>query len=550
MDGVVVEGASAVNQSLVTGEPIPEDKTVGDEVIGGSLNQTGTLVVQVTRVGEESFLQQVARHIEEARALKPGVMQLVDQILKVYVPAVLAFATAAVLFWTLGAWLIFGQPNPTRAVLAALAVLVMGYPCALGMATPLALIRGGGTAAEKGILIRSAAAFQAFKDLSKVVLDKTGTITKGKPAVVEVIPLGEHDQGEVLRLAASAESHSEHPLAQAIVERAQADGIDFTSVEDFQAVPGKGVRALLHGTTVLVGSLWFLAGEGVEGADHQEPAAAQEAQGCTVVGVAADGKLIGLVAIADTLKEDASEAIVHLKEAGLEPLMITGDNVRAAQAVADKVGIETVMAQVLPDQKAERVRLLQRQGHRVAMVGDGINDAPALMQADVGIAIGAGTDIAIESADVILVGERLGGVVEAYYIGKNSYRKTVQNLVLALAFNGLGIPLAATGLVHPVWAMVAMIASVSTVLLNSLGGKLIPKTRRREARMDNITLKVPTMHCQGCAEAVRKALLQLKGVQDVTVDLMAKQVAVTYERDGLKAERLREAIAQVGFLVG
>ncbi len=490
VDGRVVSGASAVDQSLVTGEPIPVEKLPGDEVIGGSINQAGTLIVEVTQVGEQSFLAQVARHLEEARAMKPGILALVDVVLQRYVPAVLAFGGLAVLVWTLGAWLVTGQPDWTRAVFAALAVLVMGYPCALGMASPLAMIRGGGEAAQKGILIRSGEAFQIFKDVRVVVLDKTGTLTRGKPEVVETVvgvqysvfsgqpsePDTEHCilNTELLQLAASAEYPSEHPLARAIVAYAREAGVDLFRAEDFMAEPGKGVTAVLGGRRVRVGRLDWVT-EGRIPPEVAAQAEQQAAQARTVSAVAVDDRLIGLIAIADTIKPEARSAIQQLRGLGLEPIMLTGDNRHTARAVAAEVGIETVFAEVLPGEKAAKVRELQGGGRRVAMVGDGINDAPALMQADVGIAIGAGTDIAIESADVVLVGGRLDAIVDAFHIGRASYRKTVQNLWLAFAFNGVGVPLAVTGLVPPVWAMVAMIASVSTVLLNSFGGKLLPR---------------------------------------------------------------------------
>jgi len=477
VDGRVVEGVSAVDQSLVTGEAIPAEKTVGDEVIGGSVNQSGTMLVQVTRVGEESFLQQVARSIQEARALKPAIMQVVERVLKVFVPGVLVAAGLAFIIWTLGAWLVAGAPDFPRAILATLAVLVMGYPCALGMATPLAMIRGGGMAAQQGILMRSGEAFQVFKDVTKVILDKTGTITLGKPRVVEVVPMPEKDRAQVLAMAAAAEAASEHPLARAIVDQAEEEAMALPKAEDFEATPGRGVRIKIDGKTVLVGNARFLEEAGISLASAGKQLQALEDLGGTVVAVACDGELSGFIALADTLKEDAREAIRQMKAIGLEPVMLTGDSWRSAQAIASAVGIEQVLAEVLPGQKAEQVRQLQKQGYRVAMVGDGINDSPALMQADVGIAIGAGTDIAIESADVILVGDRLGAVVDAYHIGRRSFSKMVQNVSLAFAFNGIGVPAAVTGLVHPVWAMIAMAASVTAVLLNSFGGKLLAPHR-------------------------------------------------------------------------
>ena len=545
VDGEVVEGASGVDESLVTGESMPAETICGDAVIGGSINQTGTLLVRVTKVGEESFLSQVARQVEEARALKPGILALVDRVLEVYVPGVLVFAGGAVLAWTLGAWFITGSPDWTRAIFAALAVLVMGYPCALGMATPLAMIRGGGMAAERGILMRSAEAFQALKDVKKVVLDKTGTITRGEPAVVEVVTLAGYNEREALRLAAAAEASSEHPLARAVVALAEARHIELPKAQDFQATAGKGVTAVVEGRRIAIGSPAFSESEGLDlGALWARVRAMQEA-GNTVIVMAVDNAPAALIAIADQLKADAVEAIERLNAAGLDPVMLTGDNRRTAKAVAEKVGITEYRAEVLPQDKAQLVRELQRQGHRVAMVGDGINDAPALMQADVGIAIGAGTDIAIESADIVLIGERLGAVVDAYYIGKASYRKTVQNLSLALAFNGIGVPLAATGLVHPVWAMIAMAASVSTVLTNSFAGRLLPKARR--GRQAQLTLKIGNMHCESCLAAIREAVIRLKGVDGVSGDPVRQVVTVTYCEGAVEPDGIREAIIEKGF---
>ena len=486
VDGRVADGISAVDESLVTGEPIPVEKGIGEQVIGGSINQTGSILVEVTQVGDQSFLAQVARHIEHARAMKPGILALADKVLAIYVPGVLAFAGLAILIWTLGAWVVSGQADPTRAVFAALAVLVMGYPCALGMATPLAMIRGGGEAARKGILMRSGEAFQIFKDVSRVVLDKTGTLTQGKPVVVAVIA-DEPDgwqvlegaelaaRHELLRITASAEIASEHPLARAIVDSALVEDLDLADAKGFSAVPGKGIIAEVEGRSLHVGSLRWLVEQMPIPPEAEEQAEAQAVLARTVVAVAIDGQLSGLISIADAIKPDASQAIRRMRREGLEPVMLTGDNWHTARAVAAEVGIDEVFAEVLPGEKAGKVRELQGQGFRVAMVGDGINDAPALMQADVGIAIGAGTDIAIEAADVVLVGERLTAIVDAYHIGGSAYRKTVQNLVLAFSFNGIGVPLAVTGLVPPIWAMVAMVASVSAVLINSFAGRLIPR---------------------------------------------------------------------------
>jgi Cu+-exporting ATPase len=574
VDGEVVEGVSAVDQSLVTGEPMPEEKVAGDEVIGGSVNQTGTLLVRVSRVGEESFLSQVARSIEEARALRPGILQMVDVVLRYFVPGVLVVAAVALTAWTVGPLLLGRPPDLFRAVFAALAVLVMGYPCALGMATPLAMIRGGGEAARQGILMRSGEAFQVMQELSAIVLDKTGTLTRGQPRVQEVVAIADTDEEQVLRFAAAAESASEHPLARAVEDAADDRDVDVPRAEEFSSHTGRGVQASVEGALVLVGQPAFLTEQGVDVTAGEARLRELEEKGRTVVAVAVDGDLVGLVGIADTLKDDAADAVRRMKAAGLAPIMITGDNERTAHAVAAEVGIDEVLARVLPDQKAARVRELQHGGQRVAMVGDGINDAPALTQADVGIAIGAGTDIAIESADIVVMGERLGAVVDAYEIGRGSYAKTRQNLLLALSFNGVGVPAAATGLVHPVWAMVAMVASVTTVLVNSFGGRLLRRTadkaseepdgtaRAAGAEPDRADTPVEAaaeeehvlrlevgMHCEGCSQNIGGSLSQMTGVRSAVADHEDGTVEVAYVQSKVSEDQIRDRVRDLGFQV-
>ncbi len=475
LDGRVLEGRSAVDESMVTGEPIPDGKGEGDEVIGGSVNQSGALLLIVTRVGEEGFLAQVARHIEEARALKPGVIQLVDRILKVYVPVVLGAAVLAIVVWTLGDLALAGHVDLGRAIFAALAVLVMGYPCALGMATPLAMMRGGGMAAERGILMRSGEAFQVFGQIDRALLDKTGTLTAGKPKVVALVPADGTSEQEVLAVAAAAEESSEHPLARAVLDAADERGLDVPEARDFASETGRGVTAKVDGRALMVGKPDWLTAAGVALDGLSERLAAMEQAAQTVIAVVADGRALGLIGIADEVKPDARDAVRRLQAGGVEVAMITGDNQRTARAVAAQAGIADVRASMLPDQKVAAVRELQAHGHRVMMVGDGINDAPALTQADIGIAIGAGTDIAIESSEIVLVGGRLTAVVEARDIGMQSFRKTKQNLAVAFLFNGIGLPAALTGLVAPTWAMIAMVSSVSAVLANSFGTRLRPR---------------------------------------------------------------------------
>ncbi len=500
LDGRVLEGRSGVDESIVTGEAMPREKAQGEEVTGGSINMSGSLLIEITRIGDESFLRQVTRHLDEARAMKPAILQLADRVLRYFVPGVIIAGIVALLLWTVASWAVTGEMEATRAIFAMLGVFVMGYPCALGMATPLAMIRGGGEAAEHGILIRSGEAFQIFKNIETIVFDKTGTLTEGQPRVTDVVSAERaaakstasnfdvtgrsaaprqnsgpqvtvtNEKRRLLRIAASAELLSEHPFGRAIYKEAELEGSELFGAEDFVAVPGKGVRArLTGGREVSVGRLSFLEENRVTIDDGARTRTRNlEKAGKSVVGVAEGSRLSGLIALADRPKADAAEAVTSLRRMGIRTVLLTGDNRRTAEAIAAELGIDEVLSEVLPGEKAEHIRWRQFGEHRPAMVGDGINDAPALMQADIGMAIGAGTDIAIESSDVVLVTNRLAAVTNAIEIGRRSYAKTVQNLRLAFLFNGIGVPAAVTGLVHPVWAMVAMVASVTTVLANSI----------------------------------------------------------------------------------
>lgn len=467
-DGTVVNGCSGVDQSLVTGEAVPVEKREGDAVIGGSINGTGTLLVSITAVGEGSFLHQVIRHVEDARALKPGMLHLIDRVLRVYTPAVLVIAALAAVGWLAGSWLATGQIDIERAIFAGLSVLVMGYPCAVGISAPLSIVRGAGQAAERGILMRTGEAFQGFRLVRKIILDKTGTLTEGRPTVREVETAG-GSEAELLAIAAAAEASSEHPLAQAVVKAAFERGVTPPEVASFQAFPGQGVVAQIGRGAAVVGSPRFLIDRSIDLSLLEKRVEIFEAAGRTVIAVANEGRALGIVALGDTLRPDAIEAVASLRKSGLSTILVTGDNERAAQRVGREVGVDEVHAGILPQRKAAIVRELQANA-RVAMVGDGINDAPALMQADIGIAMGGGTDIAIEAADIIILSNKLSALPEARDISRRSYRKMVQNVMLAFLFNGAGIPLAATGLIHPVWAMVAMAVSVTAIFINSLWG--------------------------------------------------------------------------------
>jgi len=469
-DGVILEGESAIDESMATGESMPVTKKKGDEVIGATINQQGLLKVKATKVGKDTFLSQVIKMVEECQGSKVPIQEFADKVTGYFVPAVLFIACAAFISWLLfpeslgqvAVWasqfLPWVNPNPgtfTLAIFAAVAVLVIACPCALGLATPTALMVGSGMGAENGILIREGTAIQTLKEVHTVVFDKTGTITKGKPEVTDIVPLNGFKPEEVLRLAASVESGSEHPLGQAIVNKAKEKGIKLSPIEKFEAITGKGVKAVVEGKRTFVGSRKLLDGQLSLGVADKELEKLEEEAKTTIL-VVAEGKICGIIAVADTLKDDSIQAITELEKMGIETAMITGDNYRTARAIAKKVGISRVLAEVLPDGKVDEIKRLQKEVGKVAMVGDGINDAPALMQADVGIAIGTGTDIAIEAADVTLVSGKLSGVVSAIKLSQATFKKIKQNLLWAYVYNTAAIPIAFLGLLHPVIAEAAM----------------------------------------------------------------------------------------------
>lgn len=484
-DGEVVDGGSHVDESIATGESVPVYKQTGDQVIGATINKEGRLRVRATKVGGETFLSQVIRLVEEASGSRVPIQDFADRMTGRFVPLVLFIAAASLGAWLLipdllrgvldwgAAFLPWVNPElstPVLAILAAVAVLVIACPCALGLATPTALMVGSGIGAERGILIRSGEAIQTCKDIRVMVLDKTGTITRGEPVLTEVVAVDGMDEQKVLGLAAAVENASEHPIARAIVHGARERGAAIAGVSSFQSIGARGVSGEVDGVAVIVGNRRLLAERGVTGLEPLQTTLHElESRGRTAVLVAADGRAAGIVAVADSIKNESADAIRAMHDLGLHVVMITGDNERAARAVADEVGIDEVQAGVLPEGKVEAVRALQAEhGDRVAMVGDGINDAPALKQANVGIAIGAGADVAIEAADVTLVRGELTGVVDAMRLSRATFRKIVQNLLWASAYNVAAIPVAAIGLLHPMIGVIAMTASSLSVIGNSL----------------------------------------------------------------------------------
>ncbi len=463
VDGVVVEGRSAVDESMLTGESLPVNKQVGSEVIGATINKNGRLVVEARHVGAETALAQIIRLVEQAQGSKAPIQRIADRVSGVFVPIVLVLATLTIL-----GWLFVGQVGLTSALVNAVAVLVIACPCALGLATPTAIMVGTGRGAEMGILFKNSASLENAKRLQVIALDKTGTITKGEPNVTDVVPLPGISAAELLRLTASAERSSEHPLGQAIVRAAQAEQLSLSQPEAFEAESGRGVRAVVDGRAVIVGSPRYVQELGYELEALKPHIEDLEQRARTVVLAVVEGAVAGMIGIADTIKAGSREAVAALKAQGLEVVMVTGDNERTARAIAAEVGIERVIAEVLPHQKSEVVKQLQAEGKHVAMVGDGINDAPALAQADVGIAIGTGTDIAMEASDITLVSGDLRGVARALALSRATMRTIYQNLFWAFIYNISLIPVAMAGLLMPILAAAAMAFSSVFVVSNSL----------------------------------------------------------------------------------
>ncbi len=481
-DGEVIEGKSTVDESMVTGESVPEQKEKGDEVIGATINQNGVLKIKATKVGEETFLSQVIDMVEEAQATSVPIQRFADRVTTFFVPAIVTIAVITIGLWltipntidflatilegTLP-WINLGLSPLMLSIFAGIATLVIACPCALGLATPTALMVGSGKGAENGILIQKGEAIQALKDVDTIVFDKTGTMTKGKMELTDIKSKKDINDEEILKLAASAEYNSEHPIGEAIVNKAVKKELNLTEPEKFEVIRGKGLEAEINNNKILIGTPKLMKEEKINMKEFKDQIQKLQNQGKTVSLISKNKKIIGVLAVADTLKEDTKPAIQTLKDKGLETAMITGDNKRTAEAIAKQTGIDRVLAEVLPDEKAEEIKRLQNKGKKVAMVGDGINDAPALTQANVGIAIGTGTDIAIESGEIVLVRGELSNVVSAVNLSNETFKKIKQNLYWAFGYNVTMIPLAVLGIMHPLFAEAAMAMSSITVVTNS-----------------------------------------------------------------------------------
>jgi Cu+-exporting ATPase len=483
-DGIVIEGHSAVDESMVTGESIPVEKKPGDEVIGGTVNREGALKIKATKIGNDTFLAQVVKLVEEAVSSKPPIQKIVDMVAGRFALLVIGIAIA-----TFSVWYFFLGAPISKALINMVAVLVVACPCALGLATPTAVMVGMGKGAEYGTIIKSGEALELAGKLDVLIFDKTGTLTKGSPEVTDVVPLitldistngGKDAANEILRLAAIAEKNSEHPLAKAIMKAADEKGIKIEEPDDFISIPGKGAWASYNGHSILIGSLRLLKEEGVDMNGHERIANELMEQGKTVVAIALNNKLVGLVGIMDTPRPEAKIALEEVRRMGIKVGMITGDNERTAKAVGRMLSIDMVLANVLPGAKAKELKKLQEQGYKVGMVGDGVNDAPALTQADVGFAIGSGTDIAIEAGDIILIRDDLRDVVAAIQLSKRTIRQVKENLFWAFIYNTILIPIAAMGLLYPALAGIAMaLSSVSVTSWSLLMKRYTPEIKRK-----------------------------------------------------------------------
>lgn len=569
VDGVITDGHAAVDESAITGESLPVEKGPGDAVTSATVTSSGYLELRATRVGGDTTLSQIIRLMEGAASSKAPISRLADRISGIFVPAVMAISLTAALLWAF-----VGGMDVRFCLSIAIAVLVISCPCALGLATPVAIMVGTGQAAQQGILIKSAESLELLHKVQTVVLDKTGTVTMGQPRVTDILCTPGVTEEELLCVAASAEKPSEHPLAHAIVEESQARHIPLCPVSGFRSVPGGGIQATLSGEAVLAGNAGYLAQNGVSLAAMEADAHRLAEDGKTPLFFAESGRLLGCVAVADVVKPDSAKAIAALRRMGRRVVLLTGDNQRTANAIARQIGVDQVIAQVLPQDKAKCVAQLQQQGQRVAMVGDGVNDAPALAQADVGLAIGAGTDIAIESADVVLMKSSLLDIPAAMDLSRAVLRNIKQNLFWAFFYNSIGIPVAAGVLypalhltLNPMLAAAAMSLSSVCVVSNALrlrGWKppvfpdqpvptaplpesAVFQSQGKEENTVNKTIHIDGMMCAHCTGRVEKALNDLPGVE-ATVDLGSKSAAVTCTPD-VSDDTLRQAVEDAGYHV-
>jgi P-type Cu+ transporter len=560
VDGVVIDGITTIDESMLTGESLPVEKTAGHAVTGASLNRNGTIRYRAVHIGRDTALARIIRLVEEAQGSKAPIARLADIIAGWFVPVVIGIAVISGLAWFLAV------SDGALALKIFISVLVIACPCALGLATPTAIMVGTGRAAALGVLIKGGEPLESAGRIKTVVFDKTGTLTEGRPTVTDLIPLNGWTEDDLLQVAASAEKASEHVLGEAIVQAAEARSLQLTRGSGFQAVPGRGIQVQLNGRTVRLGNLGFIRENGIQ---ETEPPQTTElaAGGKTPMWVAVDRQAAGIIAVADVVKTDSALAIKRLHRLGIKTIMLTGDNQKTAEAIARQVGIDRVVAQVMPADKAEAIKRLQAEGHRVAMVGDGINDAPALAQADLGIAIGSGTDVAIASAGIVLIRQSLMGVIIAIELSRTTLRNIKQNLFWAFGYNTAGIPVAAGLLLlfggpalNPMFAAAAMALSSVSVVTNALrlkgfqpsvapavdaGSAPVPIPENQESMMKTAVM-IDGMSCQHCVKSVTEKLSRLNGVGNVKVDLGTKTATVE-STTALDPQQVQHVITDAGF---
>ncbi|CAN5776163.1 heavy metal translocating P-type ATPase [soil metagenome] len=544
LDGEVIAGIASVDESSFTGESVPATKEKGASVIGSTLNLDGELRIRVTKIGEESFLNQIVSLMSRIAERKPPLELLADRLMNYYGPVVFIVAGIAFAAWMLatGNWI--------AATLVLLTTIIMGYPCALGITTPMLAAIAGGRGVSIGLLVKASEVFHELSTVDTVVLDKTGTLTYGRPTVTDVEAFG-IERAELLALAGAVEGSSEHPLGQAIGFFAQREGATKLPVANFRALPGKGVSGLVDGAEVIAGKPSFIEERGVQVSDAARARIhTLAAEGKTVVVLARGGEAVGALALQDTPRRGAEQLLEKLRQHRIKTVMLTGDAHRVAEAIGRQLGVDEVRAELLPADKVSAIEDLQKAGRKVAMVGDGINDAPALAQANVGIAIGAGTDVAIESAGVILIGDRIQDVLSALILGKASYRTMTGNVIVAVLFNIIGMILAALGFITPVLAIGFMIVSIFAILLNTLRIRAIDLQREELSESGPLAetdLSVPNMVCEGCAEKISVALKALPGVSEVKPKVAQKHIFVRYEPAKVQKQELLAAVEKAGF---